>query len=204
MCDAGLESSGPNQPSHPFEDTSVQASWTRTLGSTTPWDATPAILTSLPMDRNLEYDFFKTDIWHNFHLGLCKHFVGSAFVSAIERLDSFPVTAVDAKFAWFTADFAQFCRAKNINAFMKEISRETMSFPQSKTCPVGRWSKGVVATQFMKYLENYCDRFVINKTDDAVMLSVVFGHVEQVFYLCLICLLGYRFCGKMGVHHCLF
>ena len=39
-----------------------------------------------------------------------------------------------------------------------------------------------MATHFMKYLENYCDRFVINKTDDAVMLSVVFGRVEHVFY----------------------
>ena len=33
-----------------------------------------------------------------------------------------------------------------------------------------------MATQFMQYLEDFCNRFVTNKTDDEVMLSVVFRH----------------------------
>ena len=179
MCDAGLEGRNAAEQSHPYEDTSVNASWTTTLGLTLPWDSEPVLLSNLPMDQDSKPAFFMTDIWHNFHLGLSKHFIGSSIVCAIERLDCFPVAAVDARFQWFTNDFAQFCQQNNIHPYLKEISRETMTFPQAKSCPVGRWSKGVVASQIMRYLENFCDRFVTNKTDDEVMLTVVFGNITS-------------------------
>ena len=189
MCDAGLEGRNADEQSHPYEDTSVNASWTTTLGSTLPWDSEPVLLSHLPLDQNAKQSFFMTDIWHNFHLGLSKHWIGSSIVCAIERLDCFPVAAVDARFQWFTDDFAEFCQQNNIHPYLKEISRETMSFPQAKSCPVGRWSKGVVASQFMRYLENFCDRFVTNKTDDEVMLTVVFGNItsEKCLIYCFPC-----------------
>ena len=108
MCDAGLEGRNADEQSHPYEDTSVNASWTTTLGSTLPWDSEPVLLSHLPLDQNAKQSFFMTDIWHNFHLGLCKHWIGSSIVCAIERLDCFPVAAVDARFQWFADDFAEF------------------------------------------------------------------------------------------------
>lgn len=173
MCAAGQE----GVEAYPYEDTAVNAGWTRTLDTNAPWDTEPLILRGLPMVVNEKPFFFKTDCWHNFHLGLAKHWLASSFVCAIERLDSFPRAAVDSRFEFLTEDFIQFCNRNRINPYMKEISRETMSFPSSKACPVGRWSKGAVATQLMQYLENYCSRFVINKTDDEVMLTVVFGYI---------------------------
>ena len=136
-------------------------------------------LVRFPMVPLEKPNFFLTDCWHNFHLGLAKHFLASSFVCAIERLNSFPATSVESRFDFLTQDFADFCKLKNIHAYMKEISRETCSFPSSKACPVGRWSKGVVASQWMAYLENYCDRFVVNKTDDPVMLTIVLGQNIQ-------------------------
>lgn len=182
MCDAGKEPRFPGDTSHPYEDTSINASWTTTVAGpngTLPWDTEPVILSGLPMVPLEKPNFFLTDCWHNFHLGLAKHFLASSFVCAIERLNSFPATSVESRFDFLTQDFADFCRLKNIHAYMKEISRETCSFPSSKACPVGRWSKGVVASQWMAYLENYCDRFVVNKTDDPVMLTIVLGQNIQ-------------------------
>ena len=176
MCCAGQEATADGQEAHPFEDTSINASWTTTLGQILPWDTEPIILQGLPIDPNAKHNFFKTDCWHNFHLGLSKHFVASAFVSALERLDCFPNTSVDSRMQFLTQDFLAFCKRKKINPYLKEISRESLSFTTNRTCPVGRWSKGAVATHFMQYLEDFCNRFVINKTGDEVMLSIVFCH----------------------------
>lgn len=176
MCRAGQEADDGGQEAYPFEDTSVNASWTTTLGQSLPWDTEPIILQGLPVDPNAKESFFKTDCWHNFHLGLSKHFVASALVSAMERLHCFPNPSVESRMQFLTQDFLAFCRRKKINPYLKEISRDSLSFLTNKSCPVGRWSKGAVATQFMQYLEDFCNRFVTNKTDDEVMLSVVFRH----------------------------
>lgn len=204
MCDAGKEPRFPGDTSHPYEDTSINASWTTTVAGpngTLPWDTEPVILSGLPMVPLEKPNFFLTDCWHNFHLGLAKHFLASSFVCAIERLNSFPATSVESRFDFLTQDFADFCRLKNIHAYMKEISRETCSFPSSKACPVGRWSKGVVASQWMAYLENYCDRFVVNKTDDPVMLTIVLGQNIQYrksFHFLFQLPHGFVFNGLMG------
>lgn len=174
LCDAGLESTTPGGESHPFEDTSLDASWTTTVGRTLPWDSEPALLLGLPTDA-VRQNFFMTDFWHNWHLGLAKHFIASSLVSAIERLQCFPVASVDGRFEWFTRDFAAFCASNRIQCYLKAISRETMSFPQGKSLPVGCWSKGSVATNLMRYLQDFCERFVERQTDDQVMLAIAFG-----------------------------
>ena len=172
MCRAGEE----GREVYPFEDTSIRASWTTTLGSITPWDEGPKIIANLPMVPGEKPFFLKPDIWHNFHLGLSKRFLGSSFVSAVERLPSFTDRSVEKRFDFLTTDFLAFCKARKMNPYLKEISRDTLSFASNKMCPVGRWSKGVVATEWMQYLEHFCDRYVVGQTADEVMLTIVIRH----------------------------
>ena len=175
MCLAGQER---NQQQDlegiPFEDFSAQPGWARTQHQTLPWVATPAMLQYVPVDRTCIAQFFETDIWHNMHLGCLKHWLGSSFVSLVELLDGGVLQgSVDAKFSWLTTDFKSFCRTKKLSPHMSEISRASMNFPSSTACPLGQWSKGVVSTHFCQYLEDFCDRYVMGRTADECLLSIV-------------------------------
>ena len=174
MCLAGKEAARPGDTSYPFEDTALNPAWGSTFEVLAPWNEEPAILAGLPVNPGQLASFFCTDLWHNFHLGLSKHFFAPSIVSAIERLQGLPnhPLSVEARLEWFTTDFKEYCRAKRITPHLAEISRETLSWPSSKVCPVGRWSKGSVATNFMGYLEHFCERFVVGKTDDPIMVAV--------------------------------
>ncbi len=187
MCLAGKEAARPGDSSYPFEDTALDPAWAASFEVQVPWNEEPAILAGLPMNPGHRASFFCTDLWHNFHLGLSKHFFASSIVSAIERLDGLPnhPLSVEARLEWFTADFKEYCRAKRITPHLSEISRESLSWPSSKVCPVGRWSKGSVATNFMGYLQYFCERFVVGKTDDPIMVNVAPCSWIQISFFCM-------------------
>jgi hypothetical protein len=81
--------------------------------------------------------------------------------------------SVEVKFQWLTSLYLDFWRTKAATPFMGEISRETMSFPQGSTCPIARWSKGQVSTEMMLFLDHFCQCYVLNKTQDPLLLSIV-------------------------------
>ena len=171
-CLGGREPQVPGDEFYPFEDTAVNPHWARTVGAEDPWELEPSIIRGLPT-HEVKTRFFVTDVWHNFHLGLSKHWWASSVVSALERLDSFPEASVQARLTWFEDDFGDFCKRTHMTPFLKEINKETLSWPSKRACPVGRWSKGLVSSQLMAYLEDYCGRFVVDKTEDQVMILVV-------------------------------
>lgn len=183
LCLAGVENWGPDRRSIPFEDMSPQAAWVSTLHQHVAWQSLPKILEGLPLRDPERIAFFMTDLWHNFHLGVSKHFLGSAFVGIIESsLPSVVPGSVEVKFQWLTSLYISFFRSKGSTPFLTEISRESMGFPQGSTCPIGRWSKGVVSTQLMWFLDHFCQEHIVNKTHDPLLLSI------EPFALLSICL----------------
>ena len=96
--------------------------------------------------------------------------------------------SVDSRLQWMTNDFKRFCKDKGIQPYLAEISRESLCFPQSRACPVGKWSKGLVATQFLQYFEDFSKRFISGKTDDPVLTTAVacscFKDFSVFFTLC--------------------
>lgn len=192
-CLAGRECDDPDGADIPFEDFLLEPKWLDTMFTLDPWESEPGILRGLPIDQTRKAQFFETDIWHNMHLGCLKHYIGSSFVSIIERLVGGPLDgSVDAKFAWLTADFKSWARALRISPFIAEVSRSTMGFPQGSACPLGQWSKGVVSTNFMQYLEYFCERHVVGKTADQVLLSIAFQLIsDKVFALVVFITLVY-------------
>ena len=157
LCLGGQESNGADQEAYPYEDFSVHPRWMDTIEKVEPWRVTPPILEGVLIDRSHVAHFFSPDIWHNVHLGAGKHWIANSFVGAVERLSIWEGTSVEAKFQQLTDGFKEFCHQHHISPHMDEISRATMGFPQSSSCPIGQWSKGAVTTHFMKYLEWFCD-----------------------------------------------
>lgn len=169
ICLAGVESYGPESINLPFEDFGMNPCWGPTVNLQVPWDSLPTILQGLPRDESQDPSFFCTDIWHNCHLGVIKHWFASAIVCMLEKLNKFGTGSVEKAFEYLTQDFANFCQRRKIKAHEKEINKEVLSWAYSSVCPVGRWSKGLVATQFMGYLEDLATRKVIGQSDDALL-----------------------------------
>ena len=175
LCLAGQEQSADGrQPSIPWEDTALNPAWAATVDQVLPWDgrAEPVILRGLPIDPTRKARFFLTDIWHNFHLGLSKHFWASSVVSLIERLPLLQAMTIEAAIKHLSDDYSRFWKQRKMNPLEKEINREVLSWPYGRVCPVGKWSKGSTATAFMQWLEDFCTRCVVHQAHDELLLIV--------------------------------
>eukprot|EP00435_Cladocopium_sp_Y103_P052125 s815_g16.t1 len=96
----------------PYEDVGPRAGWIATIGQSIPWDNTPPILEGLPLNQEDQIRFFNTDLWHNAHLGVCKHFTASAFVAFVESdLACIPVGSVETRFRWMSQIYKAYFRS---------------------------------------------------------------------------------------------
>ena len=178
LCDAGVEADpGSGGATIPFEDVNDDAAWIATLHLNPPWDQRPAIVSGFGFTEQECMDFFKTDTWHNLHLGILKRFLASSFVCIIESADyrqfGGPPGSVDKKFEWMTSIYRAFCQSQKFSPFVPEISRDTLGYPASTTEPVGKWTKAMASTQMMVFLDHFCQSYVVGKTQDALLLSIV-------------------------------
>ena len=156
MCRAGQEANGAlGLVAVPYEDTSGKPLWEGTLGDRLGWDTFPPISTGIPLLPEHGWEFFKTDVWHNYHLGLGKHWVASSLVSLLENLP-LPFDSMDQKLTWLAKEYREFCKRKRVTPHVEELGRETLSWPQASSCPVGAWHKGSATTLFMYFLEELC------------------------------------------------
>lgn len=175
LCLAGQERDDARSAlAHPYEDLGQGASWTTTQGAVLPWEETPLVLKDMPvMDQKLMVQFFATDLWHNFHLGIGKHFTASAFVAIVESdLACLPRGKVELKFEFLTSEYKAYFRKVGISPYVPDISRESMSFPASTASPVGRWSKGAATSQFMLFLAEFSKLHIYGKTSDPLLLDI--------------------------------
>ena len=180
LCRAGQE----EPEAIPFEEYTTDAKWIATCNVEDPWDARPAIMSGIPVDPTAEATFFATDLWHNWHNGLCKTFVANSFFSFITTPNLIPAASFEAKFQWLTADYNNFCERKGLTPYLREITRDTISFDSANSVPQGMWNKGEVSTHLMLYLEDFCARFV-QDTDaarsDYILRTIVARPTYQDF-----------------------
>ena len=157
MCLAGQESDPDSGAAAvPFEEMSGKPQWEATLGKQSNWLETPPILKGVPLSENDGWTFFRTDVWHNFHLGIGKSFCASAMVSLMETLPTLQPLSMDDRISWLDGCFKAYCSFKKINPHVSDISRETICWPQTSVCPSGSWHKGSATTHFMQFLDHFC------------------------------------------------
>ena len=170
-CLAGQEASE-TQEAFRFEDFSLDPAWASTVDKVTPWTKMPALLKGVPADPTRLAHFFATDLWHNFCLGIGKHFLASSFVVLVEHLDFWPESKVDSRLEFLSQKFREFCKSRQISPYMTDISRLTLGFPSSKACPVGQWSKGQVTADFMCFLEQFITDHAAHTDDELIRVIV--------------------------------
>ena len=180
LCLGGKE----GNPSFPYEDFRPEAAWTTTVFKEEPWaaESPPRIFEGLPLTPADRMNFFKSDVWHNWHLGMSKHFLGSAFATLVEGgFHALPGGSIDSKFQALTAMYLEFHRDRNRSPFLTEISRDTMTFPASTAAPVGRWSKALVSTELMLFLDHLGEKYINGQVVDELFTSIVPWHVLSIF-----------------------
>lgn len=175
LCLAGQERNDrEGLPAVPFEDVAMDAVWTQTINAKLPWQAEPAIIAGLELQEKDQASFFATDLWHNFHLGVGKQYVGSSFVCIVESgLACLPAGAIEAKFVYLTKLYRDFFKGKRETPFVPELSRETFIWPQSNATPGAKWSKGAATTQMMMFLDWFAKTEIVGKTEDPILLNIV-------------------------------
>ena len=187
LCLAGRET---QDPPILFEDFSRQAPWRATYLTELPWDRTPAVLEGLPWGPSSEGPcFFKHDFWHNWHNGVAKTFIASAFV-VLNNAGLLMGRSIDARFQSLNEDYKGFCKKARISPYIREISRDTFGMESSQVFPKGTWNKAVVSTQLMLFLSDFCQRFVDGNTDDVLLLAIA-SLVCLALCLCSFCLLSF-------------
>ena len=188
MCKAGQES---NPRLHldpvPFEDSSGAPLWEQTLGQQQPWLRTPELLSGVPLQPQDHFTFFKTDIWHNMHLGVGKHWCASSFVSFVDNLDFGGGMSMDDKVEALNIQYKAWCRMKRITPHVEELGRETLSWPTSGSCPCGSWHKGQATTHFMQFLEWFCEQHRDECAADPLLQAIVPCLTLFVVFYCAFC-----------------
>ncbi len=156
-----------------------QPLWEATVGQQDNWDAAPPSLHGIPLVEGEQWSFFKTDVWHNFHLGVAKHWLASAFVCSIEALPFLSHLSIDDRIAWLDERYKEFYK-------LTESGRETLTWPQSSICPVGNWHKGSVSAYFMQFLERLCTQYKIFFANDD-LLDTIASRMDFYVFLLILC-----------------
>ena len=174
LCRAGQESPDEDQ-NIPFEDFGGNAKWKTTVldPATPPWQVLPAILYGLPCVPGEEPACLKTDFWHNWHNGLGKSWLASSFV-VMNTLGVLHGASVDSKFEDLSNEYILWARHARITPYLRHLSRETFAFETMTSSPNGVWSKAEVTTQLMLFLSALCESRIDGRTDDPILLAIVF------------------------------
>lgn len=175
-CLAGQESDPRRgMQNYPYEDLGVQPAWKQTIDQFAPYNTLPYIMRGVPVHAGAETKFFCFDIWHIFHLGICKHYLGSSFVAIIEsNLGVFAGhRSVESRFGVLSEMYRNYCRQNKFSMWVSEINRDTLVWPQASATPIGKWNKGSASTTLMLFLAWFSQNHIIGHTEDEIMLLIV-------------------------------
>lgn len=113
--------------------------------------------------------FHRPDCWHNFHLGVGKAFVAGS-VHLLQWLEW--ESSIDKRMAAMGQDYKDFCKRRRLTSFLKKVDKFTFGGTGDSA---GAWNKGSITTNFMLWLDDYCERHAadIHAAEDERLLFIV-------------------------------
>lgn len=163
-CNAGTEGV-------PWEEVHQRdPAWLKTTFADSAFTSVPAICRLLSVPGQ-EEGLLAFDLFHSYHLGIGKHFVGSCLAVLSTQ---FPGRGVDDRFKNLEASFFSWCRSHNEVPVLTRLTKETIQWPATTDYPCGNWFKGSVTTVLSKYLEatlcsrTWTDEPMLDKAGEAI------------------------------------
>ena len=154
-----------------WEDLRENPQWASTMHQTVPWTSEPPILRGALLVRAEVGEFFKLDIWHNFHMGVAKVWLASSFM-VLCNLGMIAGNSIIAQFETLTSLYQVFCRDKKLSMHIQQFSRDTMGIDSNASFPTGKWNKGAASTNLMLFLQFLCEKMIVGKTQDPLLLTI--------------------------------
>ena len=168
LCLAGKE--GPDLDL-PFEEYgALQPRWLPTVGVEAPFEDPSPFLDIPIIHGDGQERMFLYDLFHNFHLGIGKTFAANAFCLLMELVQD----TIAGAFASLTGDFRAYCRRTHQTPYHRRLSPTLFGVEMGfKECPEGGWSKGDFTRLLCQWLEDWCRREVVGKTELPLYLECV-------------------------------
>ena len=142
-----------DQVGFPWEDFhSSSPRWRSTVNTENPFNGSPALM-DLPHDRSDPSGFLGQDVFHAWHLGAAKQFLGSCLVLLSE---TYPGTSIPCRFEHMASDFFAWCRVHKEIPYIRKLTRETVGWPSAADYPCASWNKGSTSTCVLRWFLMTC------------------------------------------------
>lgn len=122
---------------------------------------------------------FKFDIFHVFHLGVAKNFLGSFLALLSVREDG---GSIDQRFEQLSAKYVTWCVANRKTPHMRRITKEHLNWVSTTHYPTGSWHKGDLSTNLMHWVQSRFESE--SETWDDEMLQLA-GQAAKSINACL-------------------
>ena len=157
----------------PYEDMSIEPRWKETEG-VKPAYSTPSPMMQIPYSHDpLETDkLWRFDLFHNWHSGIGKAFLGSAIIEYLVLTDR---RSLETRLECLTENFQAYCKRDQKTPYYKRLLPSLFGIQTVKDQPSESWVKGDFTTLLMHWLEDSFETFLDNKTTDPMLLKIAPG-----------------------------
>ena len=138
----------------PWEDLeSDTPQWVGTMNTELPFSRPPVLL-CVPHIREDPAELFAWDLFHTWHLGVGKPFLGTAVV-ALAMSSAFTGSIPD-RLEAVSDCFQAWCAEHRFTPHLRKLSKENLSWLTTTTYPSGTWSKGHTTRVLNKWFISEC------------------------------------------------
>ena len=144
--------------------------WLGTTFSLSGFAQVPAVARLLSVPGQ-EEGLLRFDLFHAFHLGVGKHFLGSCLALWSTH---FPGSNVELRFEALEFAFFSWCRANKEVPVLTRLTKETIQWTSTLDFPAANWFKGSVTTVMFKFLaatmcqQNWTHEPMLEKAAEAI------------------------------------
>ena len=94
--------------------------------------------------------FWKFDLFHVFHLGVGRNYLGSA-LALLSQVE--PAGNVDQRFELLTQKYREWCAQNQRTAHCRRITKEHLNWPTTTQYPTAGWHNGDLTTSLVLWIE---------------------------------------------------
>ena len=130
----------------------AEPGWRRSVNQESAFEGSPSLL-QLPHVAEDPSSFLGQDLFHAWHIGAAKQFLGSCLVLASE---TFPGSSVPTRFENMSTHFFRWCKLKQLQPYIRKLTRDTAGWPTTADFPSGTWVKGSTSTVILRWFVHVC------------------------------------------------
>ncbi|CAE7610801.1 unnamed protein product [Symbiodinium sp. CCMP2592] len=143
LCEAGF-------PHAPLEQIGTRRpSWMHTVSASSPFGSWPEAGRILDTHEQLA-QHFAYDIFHTFHLGVGRTFLGSV----IALLSDLEIGNIDQRFQCLTEKYRTWCASNHRSTIVTKLTKDLITWETTTDYPKGGWYKGALTTNLMEWVES--------------------------------------------------